>query len=80
LKNGPKPIQAGHSEDMFTHIISKKASAAAKKPPTFACRFIAGDLKAFFLFFCFGFLHIDPSNDFSFCKFLPRVSKVKERG
>jgi hypothetical protein len=44
------------------------------------CRFIAGDLKAFFLFFFFDFLHIDPSNDFCFCKFFPKVSKVKEKG
>ncbi len=33
------------------------------------CRFIAGNLKAFYLFFCFDFLHIDPSNNFYFCKF-----------
>ena len=33
------------------------------------CRYIAGDLKAFYLFVCFDFLHIDPSNDFCFCKF-----------
>jgi hypothetical protein len=32
-------------------------------------RFTAGDLKAFFQFFCFDFLQIDPSNDFCFCKF-----------
>jgi hypothetical protein len=34
----------------------------------------------FFIFFGFDFLHIDPGNDFCFCKFLPKVSKVKERG
>jgi hypothetical protein len=44
------------------------------------CRFTAGDLKAFFPFFRFDFLHIDPSNNFCFYKFLPKVSKVKERG
>jgi hypothetical protein len=33
-------------------------------------RFTAADLKAFFNFFCFDFLHIDPSNYFCFCKFL----------
>jgi hypothetical protein len=34
------------------------------------CRYIAGDLKAFYLFFCFDFLHIDPNNDFyDFCFF-----------
>jgi len=44
------------------------------------CRFIAANLKAFFLFFCFDFLHIDASNDFCFCKFFARGSKVKERG
>jgi hypothetical protein len=30
------------------------------------CRFTAGDLKDFFIFFCFDFLHIDPSNHFLF--------------
>jgi hypothetical protein len=39
------------------------------------CRFIAGDLKAFFLFFFFDFLHIDPSNDFCFCKFFSKGLK-----
>jgi hypothetical protein len=33
------------------------------------CRFTAGDLKAFFLFFCFDCLHIGPSNNFCFCMF-----------
>jgi hypothetical protein len=42
------------------------------------CRFIAGDLKAFFLFFCFDFLPIDPSNDFCFCKFF--VKSLKSEG
>jgi hypothetical protein len=39
------------------------------------CCFIAGDLKAFFLFFCIDFLHIDPSNDFCFCKFFAKGLK-----
>jgi hypothetical protein len=39
------------------------------------CRFTAGDLKAFFLFFCFDFLHIDPSKDFCFCKFFAKGFK-----
>jgi hypothetical protein len=39
------------------------------------CRFIAGDVKAFFLFFCFDFLPIDPSNDFCFCKFFAKGFK-----
>jgi hypothetical protein len=39
------------------------------------CRYIAGDLKAFYLFFCFAFLHIDPSNDFCFCKFFAKGLK-----
>jgi hypothetical protein len=39
------------------------------------CPFIAGDLKAFFLFFCFDFLHIDPSKDFCFCKFFAKGLK-----
>ncbi len=39
------------------------------------CRYVAGDLKAFYLFFCFDFLHIDPSNDFCFCKFFAKGLK-----
>jgi hypothetical protein len=39
------------------------------------CRFTAGDLKAFFLFFCFDCLHIDPSNNFCFCKFFAKGLK-----
>ncbi len=39
------------------------------------CRFTAGDLKAFFLFFCFDFLYIDPSNNFCFCKFFAKGLK-----
>jgi hypothetical protein len=34
------------------------------------CGFIAGDLKAFFLF---DFLHLEPSNKFCFCKFFAKV-------
>ncbi len=39
------------------------------------CRFIAGDLKAFYLIFCFDFLHIDPSNNFHSCKFFAKGLK-----
>ncbi len=39
------------------------------------CRFIAGDLKKIFQFFCFYFLHIDPSNNFCFCKFFAKGLK-----
>jgi hypothetical protein len=39
------------------------------------CCFIAGDLKAFFLILCLDFLHIDPSNDFCFCKFFAKGLK-----
>jgi hypothetical protein len=42
------------------------------------CRFTAGDLKAFFLSFCFDFLHIDPSNNFGFYKFF--VKGLKSEG
>jgi hypothetical protein len=41
------------------------------------CRYIVGDLKAFYLFFCFDFLHIDPSNDFCFCKFFAKGLKSR---
>jgi hypothetical protein len=62
-----------------------KASAAAKKTADFRrylqilvksrCRYIAGNLKAFYLFFCFDFLQIDSSNDFCFCKFFAKGLK-----
>jgi hypothetical protein len=39
------------------------------------CHFIAGNFKTFFLFFCFDILHIDPSNDFCFCKFFAKGLK-----
>jgi hypothetical protein len=38
-------------------------------------RFIVGDLKAFFSFFCFDFLHIDPINDFCCGKFFAKGLK-----
>jgi hypothetical protein len=37
-----------------------------------------GDLKAFFLFFCFDFLHIDPSKNVCFCKFFAKGLKSEE--
>ncbi len=36
---------------------------------------MAGDLRAFFIFFCFDFLYIDPSNDISFRKFFAKSLK-----
>jgi hypothetical protein len=36
---------------------------------------MAGDLKAFYLFFCFDFLPIDPINNFCFCKFFAKGLK-----
>ncbi len=39
------------------------------------CRYIAGDIKAFYIIFCFDFLHIDPSNDFCFCMFFAKGLK-----
>jgi hypothetical protein len=39
------------------------------------CRYITGDLKAFYLFFCIDFLSIVPSNDFCFCKFFAKGLK-----
>jgi len=69
---------------MFTHSIALKPQQRPKNrrlSPILTnlvknrCRFIAGDLKAFYLFFCFDFLHIDPSNDFCFCKFFAKGLK-----
>jgi hypothetical protein len=62
-----------------------KASTAAKKPPKNQilvknrCRFTAARLKAFFQFFCLDFLHIDPSNNFCFCKVFAKGLKEAER-
>jgi hypothetical protein len=43
------------------------------------CRFTAGDLKTFFLFF-FIFFTLTLATIFVSASFLPKVSKVKERG
>jgi hypothetical protein len=57
-----------------------KVSAAAKKPPTFAVidkfwkKMVAASWQVIskpFYFFCFDFLHIDPSNNFFFATVLP---------
>jgi hypothetical protein len=71
-------------EDMFPHSISAKPQQESKNRQLLplltnigknCCNFIAGNLKAFFLFFCFYFLPIDPSNDFCFCKFFAKGLK-----
>jgi hypothetical protein len=71
----PNHIQAGHKEDNFTHSISAKPQQRPKNrrlSPLLTnlvkncCRFITGDLKAFFYIFCCDFLHIDYSYDFCF--------------
>jgi hypothetical protein len=38
-------------------------------------RFIAGDIKALFIFCLFNFLHIDPTNYFCLCKFFAKSLK-----
>jgi hypothetical protein len=74
---------------MFIHSISAKPQQRPKNRRLLLllkilvknrCRYIAGDLKAFYLFFCFDFLQIDPSNDFYFCKFFAKgLKKEGER-
>jgi hypothetical protein len=44
------------------------------------CSFITGDLKAFFLFFAVIFFTLTLATIFVSASFLPKVSKVKERG
>jgi hypothetical protein len=44
------------------------------------CRFIAGDLEAFFQFFALIFFPLTLATIFVSASFLPMVSKVKERG
>jgi hypothetical protein len=71
----PKPIQAEHYE-LILLVAYKKSLSTQQQPknrrlsPLFDTflvknrrRIIAGDSKAFY-FFCFDFLHIDPSNNF----------------
>jgi hypothetical protein len=69
---------------MFTHSISAKPQQRAKNSrlsllltnfSKSCCCFIAGNSKAFFLFFCFAFLHIDCSNNFCFRKFFAKGLK-----
>jgi hypothetical protein len=71
---------------MFTHSIALKPQQWPKNrrlSPLLTnfgknhCRYIAGDLKAFYLFFCFDFLTL--ATIFVSATFLPKVSKVKER-
>jgi hypothetical protein len=44
------------------------------------CHFIAGHLKALFPIFLLYFLHIDPSNDFCFCKSFAKGLKSEGEG
>jgi hypothetical protein len=44
------------------------------------CRCIAGDLKAFYLFFALIFFTLTLATILVSASFLPKVSKVKERG
>jgi hypothetical protein len=44
------------------------------------CRYIAGDLKAFYLFFALIFFTLNLAMIFVSASFFPKVSKVKERG
>ncbi len=69
---------------MFTHSISAKPQQRPKNrrlSPLLtnfgkkSLPYIADDLKAFHLFFCFDFLHSDPSNNFCFCNFFAKGLK-----
>ncbi len=42
------------------------------------CHFNAGNLKVFFQFFWFDFLHFDPCNNFCFCKLFAKGLKSEE--
>jgi hypothetical protein len=67
---------------MFTHSISAKPQQRPKNHRILVknrCRFIAGDLKAFFLFFCFDFVTLTLTTIFVSASFLPKVPKVTER-
>jgi hypothetical protein len=73
---------------MFTHSISAKPQQQPKN-----CRlsplltnfgkkllplYRRGFKSLFYLFICFDFLYIDPSNDFCFCKFFAKGLKSEE--
>jgi hypothetical protein len=80
--NGPKPIQTGHQEDMFTHSISAKPQQRPKNrhllplSTNVGKKIIAASSQVILKpFFCFDFLHIGPSNHFCFCKFFAKSFK-----
>ncbi len=70
---------------IFLHIAFQQSLNSGQKTTNFRrnwqilvknhCRFTAGDLKAFFLLFCFDFLHIDPSNNFWFFRLFAKGLK-----
>jgi hypothetical protein len=69
-------------------IAYQQSLSSGQKPPTFAVidklvknrrRSIAGNLKAFFLFFALIFFTLTLATIFVFASFLPKVSKVKEK-
>jgi hypothetical protein len=89
LKNVPKPIQAGHYEDIFTLSISAKpqqrpknhqlslllTNFGKKSLPVHRRRF-----KRLFSIFSLIFFTLTLAAIFVSASFLPKVSKVKERG
>jgi hypothetical protein len=74
---------------MFTHGISEKPQQRQKTADFRRywqilvknhCRFIAGYLKPFFLFFALIFFTLTLATIFVSASFLPKVSQVKVRG
>jgi hypothetical protein len=88
--NRPKAIQAGHEEDMFTHSISAKPQQQPKNrrlSPSLT-NFGKESLllhrrqfkSLFFYFYALIFFTLTLARIFASATFLPKVSKVKERG
>ncbi len=71
---------------IFLLIAFQQSLNSGQKPPNsavidkFGKKFTAGDLKAFFLFFALIVFTLTQATIFVSASFLPKVSKVKERG
>jgi hypothetical protein len=89
LKNGPKPIQAGHKEDIFTHNIAAKSQQQLKNHrlspllTNFGIKWLPLHCRPFksliFYFIALIFFTLTLATIFVSASFLPKVSKVKER-
>jgi hypothetical protein len=84
VKNGPKPFQAGHYEDMFTHVISAKPQQRPKNRRllpllTNFCKKLLPlhrrQFKSIFFFFLHCLCTLTLATIFCFCKFFAKGLK-----